>query len=253
MKNEIKIFVVTHKKAEFPDKEYYVPIQAGTEINDDLGYTADNIGDNISNKNKNYCELTALYWIWKNCNADIVGLNHYRRYFFKNRFCSKIDKVINDEKIISYIQKYDMIIPEPEYILKYTIKEEYEKKHHIKDLDNCRNIIQKKYPDYVEAFDKVISSKKMRQYNMLITKKELFDKYCEWLFSILFELESITDISQYDDYNKRIYGFLSERLFNVWLEKNNDIKIKELPVNNIESGSLKWQIKNQIKKIIIRS
>lgn len=253
MKDKIKIFVVTHKIARFPNKDYYIPIQAGSEIHDKLGYIDDNTGKNISNKNKNYCELTALYWIWKNCNCDIVGLTHYRRYFFNRRFCSNINNVLNDNDITEYLEKYDMIVPEPEYILKYTVKEEYEEKHHIKDLENCRNVIQKIYPDYIKAFDKVMNSKKMRQYNMVVTKKELLNQYCEWLFSILFALEEITDISKYDDYNKRIYGFLSERLFNVWLEKNDNIKTKELPVNNVESGSIKWQMKNQLKKFLIRS
>ena len=103
------------------------------------------------------------------------------------------------------------------------------------------------------AYDKVMDSKKLYQYNMLIAKKELVDEYCHWLFSILFELEKITDISDYDKYNKRIYGFLSERLFNVWLEKNDNLKVKELPVNNVESGSISWQIKNQMKKILVGS
>lgn len=253
MENKIKIFVVTHKTAKFPNKNCYIPIQAGSEIHEKLGYMDDNIGDNISKKNNNYCELTALYWIWKNCNSDIVGLTHYRRYFFTKRFCSDINKVIDEVEINKYLEKYDVIVPEPEYILKYTVKDEYKKMHHIKDLENCREIIKKIYPEYQDAFDKVMESRKLHQYNMLIAKKELVNKYCKWLFTILFELEKITDISNYDTYNKRIYGFLSERLFNVWLEKNKNLKKKELPVNNIEVGNINWQIKNQLKKILVGS
>ena len=253
MKNEkTEIYVVTHKKFEQPKDDMYIPIQAGASINENLGYLTDNVGDNISEKNKNYCELTALYWMWKNCKADIVGLTHYRRYFFKKRFDNKIEKIIDEEYIKKILNDYDLIIPEPEYVLKYTVGQEYKLKHHEKDLKNCRNIVKNKYPEYLQYFDKVMDSRILYQYNMLITNKKLFDNYCTWLFDILFELEKITDLSGYDDYNKRIYGFLSERLFNVWLLKNNNLKIKELPVNNIDSNSNLWQIKNQIKKFWVR-
>ena len=82
----IKIYIAAHKKANLPQKEGYVPIQVGSQLHDDLGYLKDNQGDNISIKNPNYCELTGLYYIWKNTNSDIIGLTHYRRYFFDNPF-----------------------------------------------------------------------------------------------------------------------------------------------------------------------
>ena len=69
----------------------------------------------------------------------------------------------------------------------------------------------------------------------IITKKHLFDEYMQWLFNILFTLEKRIDISNYDSYQKRVYGFLSERLFNVWIEKNKDrLKIKETTVIFLE-------------------
>ena len=84
MEEKIKIYVATHKKVPMPEKSIYQPIRVGAALNeDDFGYVRDDTGDNISNKNKNFCELTATYWILKNDNSDIVGLKHYRRYFFK--------------------------------------------------------------------------------------------------------------------------------------------------------------------------
>ena len=81
----MKIFIAAHKKSLFPNYDYYVPIQVGTDINGiiDEFKIRDNTLDNISKKNKNYCELTAMYWIWKNIDDDIIGLTHYRRYFYK--------------------------------------------------------------------------------------------------------------------------------------------------------------------------
>ena len=77
----VKIIIATHKKYRMPDDEMYVPVQVGAEGKDDLGYTRDNTGDNISSLNPQFCELTGLYWAWKNLDADYVGLAHYRRHF----------------------------------------------------------------------------------------------------------------------------------------------------------------------------
>lgn len=78
----MKIFVATHKEYDkFPSLDIYEPIQVGAAVGEHLGYLADDSGDNISLKNKFFCELTAHYWVWKNSNEDVVGVVHYRRYF----------------------------------------------------------------------------------------------------------------------------------------------------------------------------
>ena len=60
----IKIFVMTHKQFEAPTDSMYVPLQVGHAISPELGYLADDTGDNISRKNKSFCELTGIYWLW---------------------------------------------------------------------------------------------------------------------------------------------------------------------------------------------
>ena len=80
MKN-IKIIVATHKEYNMPSDDIYLPVQVGAEGKKDLGYQKDNIGNNISKKNPFFCELTGLYWAWKNLKADYIGLAHYRRHF----------------------------------------------------------------------------------------------------------------------------------------------------------------------------
>lgn len=134
-----------------------------------------------------------------------------------------------------------------------TIRQDYEINHNIRDYDECRKIIIKYFPKYKESFDRVSDSKDLYQYNMFITKRAVFDSYCSWLFKILFELEKRIDISNYDKYNSRVYGFLSERLFNVWLDYNKQLKVKKFEVYNIEENKLsllKANIKNIIKPII---
>ena len=231
---DIKIYIATHKKVILPKQECYVPIQVGCEGKEKLGYVCDNTGDNISIKNPNFCELTATYWILKNDNSDIVGLTHYRRYFFKNVFSNKFKNILSKEDILKILNKYDIIVPKK---LKFgiTVKEQFERNHNLEDLIKCKEIIEKKYPDYIQSFDEFLNRDSMYTYNMFISSKEIFNEYYNWLFDILFEVEKIIDISNYTDYNKRLYGFLSERLFNVWLEKNNKrLKVKEMPVFNTE-------------------
>ena len=89
---DIKILVATHKKYWMPDDDVYVPLHVGAEGKESLGYLPDNTGDHISSKNPSYCELTGLYWAWKNLDCEYIGLCHYRRYFGKSIHTRNIDK-----------------------------------------------------------------------------------------------------------------------------------------------------------------
>lgn len=235
MSEKITIYVATHKKAEFPKEKIYKPIRVGSALNsDDFGYQRDDIGENISNKNKSFCELTATYWIMKNDKSDIVGLTHYRRYFFKKHKNNKLENVLSEKEIREILKEKDIIVPNSTFIIKHNAEKSWEKTHIKKDYDECRKIIAEKYPDYVEAFEQFSKSRFLYICNMFIARKEIFDEYYKWLFDILFELEKRTDISNYDDYNKRLFGFMSERLLNVWLLKHKELKIQKMPVYNTD-------------------
>ena len=235
MSEKITIYVATHKKAEFPKEYIYKPIRVGAALNnDDFGYQRDDSGDNISNKNKSFCELTATYWIMKNDKSDIVGLTHYRRYFFKKHKNNKLENVLSEQDIREILKDKDIIVPNSTFIIKHNAEKSWEKTHIKKDYDECRKIIAEKYPDYVETFEQFSKSRFLYICNMFIARKEIFDEYYKWLFDILFELEKRTDTSNYDDYNKRLFGFMSERLFNVWLLKHKELKIQKMPVYNTD-------------------
>lgn len=245
---DIKIYIASHKKVILPSVDGYIPLQVGAALHDDLGYLKDNSGDNISKKNPNYCELTGLYYIWKNEKADIVGLTHYRRYFFKNIFFTKLDDIINKKEIDKILNKYDIILPK-KLFFKKSINEQYKNVHNTDDLEKCGKIIKKKHPEYISSYNKVMKRRYLYGYNMFIMNKSKFDNYMEWLFDILIELESKIDISKYDDYNKRIYGFLSERLFNVWIAHNN-LNVKPVNMICLESDNLKTIVKKATKRIL---
>ena len=240
-----------------PKEKIYVPIEVNANKLPDFGYLKDNKGDNISDKNAHYCELTALYWAWKNLDCDIIGICHYRRYLSTyskgdirkaKTIDDKLKLILSKKEIISLLQEYDVLAPTQKLITK-NVYTKYQQQHHIKDLDNCRKIIKKKYPDYVKAFDKIMNDKEYCICNMCVMDKRKFGEYCEWLFGILFELEKITDLTDYTPLQKRIYGFLSERLFNVWLEKNQ-LKIKKLNIVALEHDSIQSIINKSYHRIL---
>lgn len=217
--SDIKIIVATHKKYWMPKEELYLPLHVGAEgKNLELGYAKDNIGDNISNKNKNYCELTGLYWAWKNLDADYIGLAHYRRHFcIKGAKGSKQEKILNSQQAKELLSIADIILPKPRNYFIETNYSQYAHAHHAIDLDLTRQIIQEKYPEYINEFDLSMKKTTGHRFNMFIMSKEKFDEYCTWLFEILFELENRLDISSYNANDSRVFGFVSERLLDVWI------------------------------------
>jgi len=228
------MYVMTHKKFDCPKIKGYLPLHVGKEGKDDIGYKTDNSGDNISKKNANYCELTGMYWAWKNDQeSDIVGISHYRRYFTKSLISRNNKYFFRQEDIEKTLKKYDVILPIRE-IYKENAKEQYcIEAGFMKDLDILREIISEKYPEYLNEYDKIMGQNLMHQFNMLICTKKVYNEYCKWLFDILFDLEQKIDLNVgYNDYQKRIYGFLSERLLNVWIY-HHKLKIKKVRVVNL--------------------
>ena len=237
MKN-IKIIVATHKEYNMPSDDIYLPVQVGAEGKKDLGYQKDNIGNNISKKNPFFCELTGLYWAWKNLKADYIGLAHYRRHFslsnwFTRMFRKNKVSILSKKELKELLKKNDVILPTKRRYYIETLYNHYKHTMHIETLDETRKIIEKKYPRYLKEFDRLHKRTSMHAFNMMIMKKDILDDYCEWLFDILFELEKRIDVSKYDDFHKRFYGRISERLLDVYLYTNN-IKFKEIPFVEIE-------------------
>lgn len=232
------IIVTTHKFYWMPKYEIYFPLHVGKKGKRSIGFHGDDTGSNISERNANYCELTGVYWAWKNLKCDVIGLCHYRRYF--SHPIINVDEenkkrvIFNKEDYNRILIKYDVIVPWRHNLKTMTVKEHYCKEHYEKDLLETRAILEEKYPEYLKSFDQVMNQKKFYLFNMFVMKKELFDSYASWLFDILFELEKRIDISSYDNYQKRVYGFLSERLFNVWLRKNGNLRVKQVPVIFLE-------------------
>lgn len=235
-----KVIVATHKTYRMPTDPMYVPVHVGAEGKTSLGYIGDNTGDNISLKNKNYCELTGLYWAWKNLDADCIGLAHYRRHFSIKPKSDRWASILSERELENLIADVDIVLPKPRNYFIESNYSQYVHAHHAIDLDTTRQILSERYPEYVSVYDDYMKRTIGHRFNMFIMKKKTFDSYCEWLFDILFELEKRLDISQYNQNDSRVFGFVSERLIDVWLETNS-IKYKEIPCMFMEKQN--WIVK----------
>ncbi len=238
---DIKIIVATHKQYSMPNDSMYIPLHVGAEGKPNLGYLKDNMGDNISTKNKNYCELTGLYFMWKNMDADYKGLVHYRRHFVSlTEKGSKYDRIISSGELEEILKTTDIIVPKKRHYYIETNYSQYAHAHHHEDLDETRKIIEERYPDFIPSYDKVMKRTYGHRFNMFIMKSEVLNEYLTWMFDILFELEKRVDISNYSANDSRIFGFVSERLLDVWLDKT-EYEYKELPYEFMEKQN--WLLK----------
>ena len=238
---KIRIIVAAHKPYRMPEDPVYLPLQVGAEGKASIGFAGDDTGDNISGKNRNYCELTGLYWAWKNLDADYVGLVHYRRHFSDGRWWKKkTGRIMTGPEAASYLSHADILLPKPRHYRIETNYSQYAHAHHAEDLDRTREIIQEMYPEYIPAFDAVMKRTYGHRFNMFVMKRGLLDGYCEWLFSILAELENRLDISGYSANDARVFGFVGERLLDVWIERNG-YPYKELPYVFMEKQN--WIVK----------
>ena len=240
-KPSIKIIIATHKKYEMPKDDMYLPLHVGAEgkVDEnnrplDLGYQKDNTGENISELNASYCELTGLYWAWKNLDEDFIGLSHYRRHFCIKKSKRDFENVLSYKEIEPYLDSIRVFVPQKRKYYIESLYSHYAHTHYAEHLDVVREIIQKDYPSYLKSFDKIVKQTSGYMFNMMIMQRDLLDDYCTWLFDILFKAGEKINVGNENAFQGRFYGRISEIIFNVWLDEQ------------IQSGKLKI---NEIKEI----
>lgn len=253
MKN-IKIIIATHKTYRMPADDIYMPVHVGAEGKTDdkgnqldLGYTMDNTGENISAKNASFCELTGMYWAWKNLDADFTGLAHYRRHFsVKKKSGDPFDNILSGEEAQKLAAEYPVIVPKKRKYYIETLYSHYAHTHYAEHLDITKQIISDMCPEYLDSCEKVYKQTYGHMFNMMLMRKDLFDDYCQWLFGILFELENRigSKAEELSFFQGRFYGRVSEIIFNVWLDyqirtgKLKQSDIREIPC--IYTEKIKW-------------
>ncbi|MDK2807958.1 MAG: hypothetical protein PWP24_692 [Clostridiales bacterium] len=232
----IKILVATHKKYRMPSDEMYFPIHVGKAgKNLELGYVGDNTGDHISEKNSTFCELTGIYWAYKNLDAEYIGLTHYRRHFTRyNKGRDKFGNILSQNQLESLLRETSIILPKKRHYFIETNYSHYIHAHHKEGIDLLGEIIRKKHPSYLASYDNFMKRTSAHMFNMFIMRKDYFDAFCKWMFPILFEIEKRLDITDYSTYEKRVFGFLAERMLDIWIDANH-LSYKELPIMFMES------------------
>lgn len=255
----IKIIIAAHKAFQMADGEDYLPLQVGAagkkgiRVKDCPGAHApaghhetgailrDDDGENISEKNPYYCELTGLYYAWKNIDADAIGLVHYRRYFSLKSLSYRKRKgvfasVLTHDEADALLTRADIVVPKKR---RYYIESLYSHYAHTLDashLDKAKEIVAEVYPEYMEALVKTYARSWGYMFNMAIMPKAILDEYCTWLFDILGRLENKIDVAGLDAFSARLFGRVSEILFNVWVEKKVEegLSVVECPVVDVE-------------------
>lgn len=221
------VYIAVHKDEPLYHGKGYIPLQVGASRNAPLPYLRDNSGIHISEKNPHYCELTGLFWVWQNTRDDYKGLVHYRRYFM----CR--GHILTEEEIRRLLSEYDIIVPRPEPLRESAWQEFCLHSGFEKDLILTRRAVATVSGDMLPAFDKVMAERRLYLYNMLIAPQAEFDAYCRWLFAVLTQVEREVDFTDYTPYQQRLYGFLGERLLNVWVTHRR-LKVCPLAVKNTQ-------------------
>lgn len=205
------VYIAAHKACDMPAAEGYIPLQVGAALNARLPYTGDDSGDHISEKNPTHCELTGLYWVWKNTSDDVKGLVHYRRLFVER------GRILSAARIREILAAHDAIVARTEYLRESAAEEFALHSGHAHDLALLRQAVAAVDDTVLPSYDRVMAGNRLSLFNMLIARREWFDSYCAWLFAVLDKLEPQVDMTDYSPYQRRLYGFLGERLLNVWL------------------------------------
>ena len=170
----------------------------------------DDAGDNISAKNKQFCELTALYWIWKHAGEDILGLVHYRRHFLFPKNWK--ERMLNNQ--------VDVILPVPLYVAP-TVEENFKSRHDPSDWEFMMQYLKDNFPEDYQAACRFFKGNLYAPCNMFVMKREVLDALCGWLFPILFKVAEYGGEKD-NSYLNRYPGFISERLISLYFEINRE-------------------------------
>ncbi len=234
--NQIVVAVATHKPYRMPDDPIYLPLHVGAELHPDVlqDMQGDNTGDNISVLNASYSELTGLYWLWKNCDAQYKGLVHYRRLLgsedkARRRQNDPYEKLVDGSELLSLLCKKDVVLAKERNYYIETVYDHYSHTLDGSQLDTMRDVISESCSEYLSAWDNLMESTRAHVFNMFVMPANMFDAYCAWLFPLLNELGQLIDTSATDAFAARWPGRVSERMLDPWLVTNG-ISYAELPV-----------------------
>lgn len=211
------VFVCTHVPTAAPKDSAYHLLQVNAEVMGRFGeeYYYDNDGeDNLSRLNEFFGELTGLYWIWRNYpGQENIGICHYRRFFTDDSMIP-----LSEGDYDRILRTRDVIVPKPKSEPGQTYRQVYAKAHNIHDFEAVGRSVRKLYPQYAEAFHQMAEGHDFYYGNLFVMPRSLYNKYCSFLFEVLFDASGEIHPEEYVDlYHRRVFGFLSENLLMVFL------------------------------------
>lgn len=258
------IYIVSHLRLKRPTvqgyRAMYVGPMSGAQSPDDFADTDAALPVNISHKNKTFCELTALHQIAQRHAQSpeaVVGLVHYRRRFidgpawirktirttqkfswsraFSNALLNRFE--LSQRSALQLLESCDVILPSVTH-LKKNIRDSYIDAHIPEDWIKLKQIIHTDFADYADAFDKFERNHAMHFYNMFVARSSFLQGYATWLFAVMEKLEMEIDPQGRTPFQARVFGFLSERLFNVYLLKHSELTKRHMPVVQLYNESV---------------
>lgn len=212
-------YVITHKDCEFKEDDSYRILCVG-------GYRQDNLlseqdGINISEYNKRINECTGLYWIWKNTHSEYVGMSHYRRWFYNCRWVHDKSR-LDADRVEELLKDHDIILTGTSWFgwrvidnMNIALGKEITEEANRVFID----LIRERQPDYLDAYCDVMEGNHMHICNLFVTRREIFDAYCKWLFSFLLDAADRIDVSECSTRQQRIAGYFAEVMPTVWLRE----------------------------------
>lgn len=253
--SRIRIFACYHQNALRFESDFITPLQVGRALSSEkLDMPGDDTGTHISEKNCSYAELTGHYWVWKNilpnCPEEWIGLCHYRRFIdIQNIAPGTITTVPiarfpaifscwTEEMALQQVKDHDIITAMPHALPFCNTYEHYCVVRSRRFMDMTIHIIAEKFSEYRLALQATLAAKQMNICNTFLMRKEWLNRYYEWLFAILDELEVRANKNpalreQWMHAQKtRETGHLAERLLNVWCAHqrlNSSARIIDLP------------------------
>lgn len=233
---DARVVIAVPKACWLPKDPLYVPVQTGAAWRPNLGLTPDNTGDNISVKYPGYGELTALYWAWRHRDDDWLGLAPHHCHFTLRRFRAERKNVLTLDQARMLLGGAEVILPPRRKYWIETNAAQYARVHDARDLERAREVLSQRCPEYLEAFDRSMRRTSGHRFNMFIMRRDVLDRYCVWLFDVLSALDNRTPEARFSEGDPHVFGYVAERLLDVWLE-TNAIKCREIPCVFMEKRS----------------
>lgn len=247
--DSIQIVVACHKLVDIPQSSIYCPVEVGAvnRQNHIPGLERDDEGDNISDRNFTFCELSAQYWAWKHLKSDYIGSCHYRRFFYfgdreypANDHEQIIEKDLNSAASLKYgltnidlirekIQQFDLVCPKEWNVCKAptpkgfmrTVKEHMIAYNIFRQSDVCLllEIVKSKAPEYLKFVESYLNGTKYIGYNCFVMKRQLFNELCQFEFDVLREFDRKVEYRHRTQNQRRICGYMGEILFSAFVQK----------------------------------